>query len=66
MRSLVTGVAGFIGSTLAENLIERGDDVVGVDCFLDYYDRALEWGSEDPGDPHVTTRVMTIMLPEDD
>ena len=33
---------------------------------IDYYDRALGWGSEDPGDPHVTTRVMTIMLPEDD
>ena len=33
---------------------------------IDYYERALGWGSEDPGDPHVTTRVMTIMLPEDD
>ena len=33
---------------------------------IDYYDRSLEWGSEDPGDPDVTTRVMTIMLPEDD
>ncbi|AOH87106.1 hypothetical protein AWL63_23290 (plasmid) [Sphingomonas panacis] len=33
---------------------------------IDYYDLALEWGSEDPADPSVTTRVMTIMLPEDD
>lgn len=33
---------------------------------IDYYDRSLEWGSEDPADPDVTTRVMTIMLPEDD
>ena len=33
---------------------------------IDYYDRALAWGSEDPADPEVTTRVMTIMLPEDD
>jgi hypothetical protein len=33
---------------------------------IDYYDRALEWGSENPADPSVTTRVMTIMLPGDD
>lgn len=33
---------------------------------IDYYDRWLEWGSQDPANPDVTTRVMTIMLPEDD
>lgn len=37
MRTLVTGVAGFIGSTLAEMLLDRGDDVIGLDCFTDYY-----------------------------
>ena len=42
MRSLVTGVAGFIGSTLAETLVERGDSVIGIDSFLDYYDRAIK------------------------
>ena len=42
MRSLVTGVAGFIGSTLAETLVERGDRVIGIDSFLDYYDRAIK------------------------
>lgn len=42
MTSIVTGVAGFIGSTLAEALVERGDNVIGIDCFLDYYDRALK------------------------
>src|SRR3972149_6082554 len=36
---LVTGVAGFIGSHLAERLIRDGHCVVGVDCFADYYDR---------------------------
>jgi nucleoside-diphosphate-sugar epimerase len=35
----VTGVAGFIGSTLADALVARGDDVRGVDCFTSYYDR---------------------------
>jgi UDP-glucuronate 4-epimerase len=37
MRWVVTGAAGFIGSHLAEALRERGDDVVAVDCFTDYY-----------------------------
>jgi len=36
-RVLVTGAAGFIGSHLCEALIARGDDVLGVDSFTDYY-----------------------------
>jgi len=39
MKALVTGVAGFIGSTLAETLLADGADVVGIDCFTDYYPR---------------------------
>lgn len=42
MKALVTGVAGFIGSTLAERLIADGFEVVGVDCFTPYYDRLLK------------------------
>ena len=38
MRYLVTGAAGFIGSHLAETLGAAGHDVVGIDCFTDYYD----------------------------
>jgi UDP-glucuronate 4-epimerase len=38
MRVLITGVAGFIGSHLGEALAARGDEVVGVDSFTDYYD----------------------------
>jgi UDP-glucose 4-epimerase len=42
MKCLVTGVAGFIGSHLAEHLVELGHDVLGVDCFLDYYPRTAK------------------------
>jgi nucleoside-diphosphate-sugar epimerase len=42
MSVLVTGAAGFIGSTLADALTRRGDDVIGLDCFTDYYDRSIK------------------------
>jgi nucleoside-diphosphate-sugar epimerase len=42
VKALVTGVAGFIGSTLADRLVEAGHEVVGIDCFLDYYPRAAK------------------------
>jgi len=42
MRYAVTGAAGFIGSHLAEALVAAGHDVVGLDCFTDYYDPALK------------------------
>ncbi len=42
MKALVTGVAGFIGSTLADRLVADGADVVGIDCFTDYYPRPVK------------------------
>jgi len=42
MKIVVTGTAGFIGAAVAEALLERGDEVVGIDCMSDYYDPALK------------------------
>ena len=42
MRVMITGVAGFIGSTLAMRLLERGDHVYGIDNMNDYYDVTLK------------------------
>lgn len=42
MRTLVTGVAGFVGSHVAERLLADGVEVVGIDAFTDYYPRAIK------------------------
>lgn len=42
MKVLITGAAGFIGSALSLRLLERGDEVVGIDSLDDYYDVALK------------------------
>ncbi len=42
MRCLVTGAAGFIGSSLSERLLALGHEVVGVDRFSDYYPRSYK------------------------
>ncbi|HUK39637.1 MAG TPA: GDP-mannose 4,6-dehydratase [Candidatus Acidoferrales bacterium] len=45
MKSLITGVAGFIGSHLAEKLLQSGHQVLGVDKFLDNYPRDFKDGN---------------------
>jgi UDP-glucuronate 4-epimerase len=42
MKVLITGTAGFIGSTLAIRLLDRGDEIIGVDNLNDYYDVQLK------------------------
>ena len=42
MKILVTGCAGFIGAALAKRLLERGDEIIGVDNLNDYYDVKLK------------------------
>lgn len=44
MRVLVTGAAGFIGMHVSKQLLERGDEVFGLDNLNDYYDPALKHG----------------------
>ena len=42
MKYVVTGAAGFIGSHLTKQLLMRGDEVLALDSFTDYYDPALK------------------------
>jgi UDP-glucuronate 4-epimerase len=44
MKILITGTAGFIGSHLAKKLLERGDEIVGLDNINDYYDQNVKYG----------------------
>ncbi len=59
MKVLVTGTAGFIGSHVAMRLLERGDEVIGLDNLSDYYDVNLKRArlarfADQPGYTHVT------------
>lgn len=67
MRALVTGAAGFIGSTLAESLTGDGVEVVGLDCFTDYYGRDVKEGNlrvlaSRPGFRFVEGALQTVAL----
>jgi UDP-glucose 4-epimerase len=42
VKALVTGCAGFIGSTLVDRLLADEADVIGIDCFTDYYPRPIK------------------------
>ncbi|WP_339340179.1 NAD-dependent epimerase [uncultured Oceanicoccus sp.] len=42
MKILITGVAGFIGSAVAERLLQRGDEIIGIDSLNEYYEVSLK------------------------
>lgn len=42
MKALVTGCAGFIGSNLVDKLLEKGYEVIGIDCYTDYYPKSIK------------------------
>lgn len=42
MRCVITGVAGFVGSSLADTLLAAGHEVRGIDAFIDYYPREIK------------------------
>ncbi len=58
MKILVTGAAGFIGSTLSEALLARGDEVVGLDNFNDYYSPARKRANVAPLLAHPRFRLI--------
>ena len=62
------GVRNYVFPSGAHPSRDRGDFELSGTCVyfvIDYYDLALEYGSENPADTSVTTGVMTIMLRED-
>jgi nucleoside-diphosphate-sugar epimerase len=68
MKALITGAAGFIGSTLAERLLNDGADVVGIDCFTDYYPREVKERNLQAARAHqrfrfIESRVQDVDLP---
>ena len=69
MLSVVTGVAGFIGSHLAERLIGEGHQVVGIDCFTDYYPRSIKESNLNnllslPGFSFIEGNLLDLNLPD--
>jgi UDP-glucuronate 4-epimerase len=68
-RYVVTGCAGFIGSTLTDTLLAEGSEVVGVDAFTDYYSRdvkeaALQGARGNPSLTLLEHDLTTGSLPE--
>jgi UDP-glucuronate 4-epimerase len=62
MRVLVTGAAGFIGSTLIHRLLARGDEVVGVDNLNDYYDVSLKQARLDRLTPQAAFQFAKVSI----
>jgi UDP-glucose 4-epimerase len=66
MNALITGVAGFIGSTLADRLLASGADVVGIDSFADYYPRPYKERNLTSAASHPKFRLVESQLQDAD
>jgi UDP-glucuronate 4-epimerase len=66
MKLLVTGAAGFIGSATAQRLLDRGDEVVGLDNLNDYYDVSLKVARLDRLRSHQSFRFVRADLADRD
>jgi nucleoside-diphosphate-sugar epimerase len=66
MKVVVTGAAGFIGSHLTEKLLAGGNDVVGIDCFTDYYERDIKEKNLEPARGHARFSFEELDLVDDD
>ena len=62
MKVLVTGAAGFIGSALSIRLLERGDEVVGIDNLNDYYDVNLKLARLEPLRDHKRFKFIKLEI----
>jgi UDP-glucose 4-epimerase len=66
VKALVTGVAGFIGSHLADSLLTDGYEVTGIDAFLDYYPRPLKEANLASARRHPSFRLVEGLVEEAD
>jgi nucleoside-diphosphate-sugar epimerase len=62
VKTIVTGAAGFIGSHLAASLLADGHEVLGIDCFTDYYPRAAKEANLAPLREHAHFRLVEERL----
>lgn len=66
MRFLVTGCAGFIGSSITDSLLADGHEVVGIDCFTTYYEPAAKRLNLAQAMDHDAFRLLELDLATDD
>jgi nucleoside-diphosphate-sugar epimerase len=66
LRVVVTGAAGFIGSHLTERLLAVGHEVVGIDCFTDYYERTRKEQNLEAARNHINFHFEEVDLVDAD
>lgn len=66
MRAVVTGAAGFIGSTLCDRLVDQGWTLTGIDSFTDYYDPELKRANAERWSASPAARLEVIDLADDE